>query len=111
MGQSLNPLRTHEEVPDDVKEAIPPVDYTPASEAMRHTDREQCEDCGAFFGWFCSSTNCDWCGKQLCHRCCPPRHLLHHNPGCQECTRRAFRMRREQMLSDHYKQVGLNRSN
>lgn len=107
MGQSLNPLRTHEEVPDNVKAIISPVDYTPAPMESRPTDHVACEDCGEQFGWFCRSTNCDWCGRQLCTRCCPPRHLLKGNPGCTECTRKAFCIRREEMLEDHLEHVGM----
>lgn len=107
MGQSLNPLRTHEEVPEDVKSTITPIDYTAAPMESRPTDHAACEECGEQFGWFCYSTNCDWCGRQLCTRCCPERHLLKGNPGCTECTRKAFRIRREEMLEDHLGNVGL----
>jgi hypothetical protein len=109
MGQSLNPLRTHEDVPDDVKAAIAPIDYTPAPMECRPLDQIACEDCGEQFGWLCYSTNCDWCGRQLCTRCCPPRHLLKGNPGCTECTRKAFRIRREEMLEDHLENNGMRR--
>ncbi|KPI87796.1 hypothetical protein ABL78_3095 [Leptomonas seymouri] len=107
MGQSLNPLRTHEEVPDDVKDTIIPVDYTPAPPESRPTDHDACEDCRELFGWFCYSTNCDWCGRQLCTRCCPSRHLLGGNPGCTGCTNKAFRIRREEMLNNHLEDVGM----
>ncbi|KAG5495017.1 hypothetical protein JKF63_02069 [Porcisia hertigi] len=106
MGQSLNPLRTHEEVPDDVKAVIPPIEYTPAPEEDRPHDRDLCEDCGEYFGWFCRSTNCDWCGRQLCTRCCPNAHLLQGNPGCRACTRKAFCIRREAMLKNHLESAG-----
>lgn len=107
MGQSLNPLRTHEEVPDDVKSSIAPIEYTPAPMESRPTDHAACEECGEQFGWFCYSTNCDWCGRQLCTRCCPERHLLKGNPGCTECTRKAFKIRREEMLEDHLGNAGM----
>lgn len=107
MGQSLNPLRTHDDVPEDVKAAIPPIGYTPAPAESRPQDHERCGDCGEYFGWFCYSTNCDWCGRQLCTRCCPNRHLLNGNPGCTECMRKAFRIRREEMLEDHLENAGL----
>ncbi|KAK7194750.1 hypothetical protein NESM_000395000 [Novymonas esmeraldas] len=107
MGQSLNPLRTHEEVPDAVKLAVLPVDYTPAAEENRPSDRELCEDCREYFGWFCWSTNCDWCGRQLCTRCCPDRHLLGGKPGCTACTRKAFQARRLSMLEDHLDNAGM----
>ncbi|AIO01352.1 hypothetical protein LPMP_330590 [Leishmania panamensis] len=107
MGQSLNPLRTHDEVPDDIKAVIPPVEYPVAPAESRPHDRELCEDCREYFGWFCSSTNCDWCGRQLCTRCCPNRHLLGGHPGCKECTRKAFCIRREAMLEDHLKNARL----
>lgn len=107
MGQSLNPLRTHEEVPDDVKASIVPILYTPAPMESRPLDHIACDECGEQFGWFSYSTNCDWCGRQLCTRCCPDRHLLNGNPGCTECTRKAFRIRREEMLEDHLGSVGV----
>ncbi|AYU82027.1 hypothetical protein conserved [Leishmania donovani] len=107
MGQSFDLLRTHDEVPDDVKAAIPPIKYTAAPEESRPHNRELCEDCGEYFGWFCWSTNCDWCGRQLCARCCPNHHLLGGNPGCKDCTRKAFRIRRQAMLEDHLQNAGL----
>lgn len=107
MGQSLNPFATHEPVPDDVKEAVPPVDFTPCSPGSMQTGAEVCEDCGEAFGWFSYSTNCGWCGRQLCTRCCPERHLLKGCPGCQECTAKAYRIRRAAMLDEHYKAAGL----
>ncbi|KPA76753.1 hypothetical protein ABB37_07580 [Leptomonas pyrrhocoris] len=107
MGQSLNPLRTHDEVPDDVKATITPIDYTPAPPESRPTDHTACDECGEQYGWFCYSTNCDWCGRQLCTRCCPDQYLLKGNPGCKKCTRRAFCLRREEMLADHLEDAGM----
>ncbi|GET91793.1 hypothetical protein, conserved [Leishmania tarentolae] len=107
MGQSFDLLRTHDEVPEEVKAAIPPIEYTPVPEESRPHNRELCEDCGEYFGWFCSSTNCDWCGRQLCTRCCPNHHLLKGNPGCKNCTRKAFCIRRQAMLEDHLRNAGL----
>ncbi|CAD2217810.1 hypothetical protein ADEAN_000529300 [Angomonas deanei] len=108
MGQSLNPLKTHEDVPEDVRDQILPIDYTPVSDDMKESGKEMCEDCGNYYGWFVYSTNCNWCGRQLCTRCCPNRYLLKDKPGCGECTRKAYQMRRNQMLKEHYRQTGMN---
>lgn len=107
MGQSLNPLATHDPVPEEVKQRIPPVDYTPCPLEQRQTDCEVCEDCGSGFGFFCASVHCDCCGRMLCTRCCPPRYLLRDNPACQACTQQAYRLRRAQMLQDHYATAGV----
>lgn len=106
MGLSLGLIRTHDPVPDHVKGSIAPVPYTPAPLERRETGLTQCKLCGERFGWFSYSTNCNWCGEQLCTHCCPNRYLLGNQPGCPTCTRKAYDMRRTAMLQDHYTKAG-----
>ncbi|KEG15295.1 hypothetical protein DQ04_00121270 [Trypanosoma grayi] len=102
MGALFSFNATHEEVPDEVKERVEPIEYTPAPESARPKDGRVCEGCGEpFFYYLTPSTNCNWCGRQLCTRCCPNRHLLGGMPGCPDCTRKAFLTKREQLLDAH----------
>ncbi|PBJ75775.1 hypothetical protein BCY84_10940 [Trypanosoma cruzi cruzi] len=102
MGQLLSFNATHEEVPEDVKEKVEPIEYTPASEENRPQGDRFCANCGEpYFYYFTPSTNCNWCGGQFCTRCCPNRHLLGGKPGCPECTRKAYLIKRKELLDDH----------
>eukprot|EP00796_Vickermania_ingenoplastis_P012862 gene12862-8743_t len=106
MGNYLS-IPTHATVPPEVKAAIPPIDFLPAEESELDTETPLCEDCGQYFGWWVPPTNCCWCGARRCQRCAPQRHLLGDRPGCAECTQTAYRMRRAQMLRQHYDNVGI----
>ncbi|KAH9578326.1 hypothetical protein LSM04_002407 [Trypanosoma melophagium] len=102
MGQLFSDTATHEPVPAEVQQRIEPITYTPAPLSERRQDDRVCEGCGEPYMWyFTPSTNCDWCGRQLCRRCCPNRYLLGGNPGCPDCTRKAFVMKRDAMLKEH----------
>ncbi|RNF00577.1 hypothetical protein TraAM80_07481 [Trypanosoma rangeli] len=102
MGLSFTFNATHEAVPEDVKDKVEPIDYMPAPEDERPQGDRVCANCGEpYFYYFTTSTNCNWCGRQFCTRCCPNRHLLGGKPGCPECTRKAYLMKRKELLNDH----------
>lgn len=105
MGQLW--FATHRAVPDEVKESIKPIEYTPCPVGDRQEGATTCEDCSSPFGYFCRSTNCDWCGRQLCTRCCPNRYLLSGAPACAGCTKKAYCLRRSAMLQEHMRGRGV----
>lgn len=107
MGQSLNLMTTHETVPEDVRDQIAPVDYTPCPAEKRQTNAEVCPTCESAFGWLCTSTNCNVCGLMFCTRCCPARYLLGDQPACRDCTAAAYALRRKQMLEEHLANAGV----
>lgn len=103
-------IATHSAVPSDVKEAVPAIDFVPADEDQLEKGLSFCPECEENFGWFCKPVNCVWCGCMRCRRCCPNRHLLGDAPACAACTGNAYRIRRSQMLQDHYASSGVSQS-
>lgn len=100
-------ITTHEQVPEEVKSSVAPIEFTPVTSEEMDTVTALCEDCGEYFGWWVPATNCSWCGVRRCQRCAPKRYLLGDRPGCRECTQTAFQLRRSQMLQSHYNRVGV----
>lgn len=108
MGQQFSEFNaTHSEVPEDVRGKIAPIDFIACDPANYQTGQTFCTECETDFGWWRPSTNCVWCGVQLCTHCCPTRFLLRDQPGCPECTKEAFSLRRRMMLHDHYAKAGV----
>nr|CCC94232.1 conserved hypothetical protein [Trypanosoma congolense IL3000] len=102
MGVLFSVIRTHEDVPTEVKDKVEPIMYTPAPEEYRQCGGRFCSSCGEpFCVFFTSRVNCDWCGREFCKQCCPNRYLLRGNPGCPECTKKAFITKRSQLLAEH----------
>ncbi|KAG8345554.1 hypothetical protein TRVL_03613 [Trypanosoma vivax] len=110
MGILFSSIRTHEDVPQEVKDKVEPIVYTPASQSARGSDLRDCQGCGEpFFPFFTTRTNCDWCGGQFCTYCCPNRYLLRGNPACPSCTKRALRIKRSELLAEYNARSGKGR--
>ncbi|CBH16256.1 uncharacterized protein TEOVI_000134000 [Trypanosoma equiperdum] len=111
MGTIFSNVRTHEEVPPEVKDKVEPITYVPAPESARPRDGRFCSSCEEpFCFYFTPSTNCDWCGRQFCTHCCPERYLLRGNPCCPDCTKRAYTIKRSQLLKEHLSMMSSTRS-